>query len=78
MAGLKTNKQVIEAPSVPVNLGEELHGSMRLMKSQGSVLLDKVSKLRESKIHPETKVARRKQKKGAFTKKAKYVDRYKG
>lgn len=38
----QTNKDVIAGRSVPVNLGEELFGSLRQLKAQGSVLLDKV------------------------------------
>lgn len=38
----RTNKEVIAGRSVPVNLGEELCGSLRQLKAQGSVLLDKV------------------------------------
>lgn len=38
----QTNKEVIAGRSVPVSLGEELYGSLRQLKAQGSVLLDKV------------------------------------
>lgn len=38
----QNNKDVIAGRSVPVNLGEELHGSLRQLKAQGSVLHDKV------------------------------------
>lgn len=41
--GQTSNTDVIKSRSVPVNLGEELHGSLRQLKAQGSVLLDKVS-----------------------------------
>lgn len=38
----QANKDVIAGRSVPVSLGEELSGSLRQLKAQGSVLLDKV------------------------------------
>ena len=40
--GKVDNRDIIAGRSLPVNLGEELHGSLRQLRTQGSVLLDKV------------------------------------
>lgn len=42
LGGPVDNREIIAGRSVPVNLGEELHGSLRQLRTQGSVLLDKV------------------------------------
>lgn len=42
VGGRVNNRDVIAGRSVPVNLGEELYGSLRQLRTQGSVLLDKV------------------------------------
>ncbi|CAM9494971.1 unnamed protein product [Ascophyllum nodosum] len=75
----KTNKDIIETRSVPVNLSEELHGSLRQLRAQGSVLLDKVELLKASKAHPDRRRAKERAKKASkgFRKKYTIKDRYK-
>ncbi|CAN0158939.1 unnamed protein product, partial [Scytosiphon promiscuus] len=73
------NKDVIAGRSVPVNLGEELFGSLRQLKAQGSVLLDKVELLKANKAHPDRRRGKERAKKApkGFKKKHTYKDRYK-
>ncbi|CAN0220482.1 unnamed protein product, partial [Ectocarpus sp. 8 AP-2014] len=76
----QNNKDVIAGRSVPVNLGEELHGSLRQLKAQGSVLHDKVVELlKANKAHPDRRRGKERAKKApkGFKKKHTYKDRYK-
>ncbi|CAM9450752.1 unnamed protein product [Ectocarpus fasciculatus] len=75
----QNNKDVIAGRSVPVNLGEELHGSLRQLKAQGSVLQDKVELLKANKAHPDRRRGKERAKKApkGFKKKHTYKDRYK-
>eukprot|EP00903_Cladosiphon_okamuranus_P012394 g11616.t1 len=75
----QTNEEVIAGRSVPVNLGEELYGSLRQLKAQGSVLLDKVELLKANKTHPDRRKGKERAKKApkGFKKKHTYKDRYK-
>lgn len=78
-AGRVDNRDIIAGRSVPVNLSEELHGSLRQLRTQGSVLLDKVELLKANKAHPDKRRAKERAKKApkGFRKKHKFADRYK-
>ncbi|CAM9810471.1 unnamed protein product [Pylaiella littoralis] len=79
MSAKRHNKDVIAGRSVPVNLGEELYGSLRQLKAQGSILLDKVELLKNNKAHPDRRRGKERAKKApkGFKKKHTYKDRYK-
>eukprot|EP00752_Nemacystus_decipiens_P018642 g16715.t1 len=74
----QANREIIAGRSVPVSLGEELCGSLRQLKAQGSVLLDKVELLKANKAHPDRRKGKERAKKApkGFKKKHTYKDRY--
>ncbi|KAG5179329.1 ribosome biogenesis protein Nop53/GLTSCR2 [Tribonema minus] len=83
---LKANKDgvplkdadVMQAPSIPVNLAEELSGSLRQMRTRGSLLVDRVAMLKRVGVHPDKqKAAARAKMEKKPKKRFKFQERYK-